>query len=78
MVSAFVNFVMTQSEKVCFSKGALKNAGAGRKSAVSLGQCPSTVRPMFPKLVFQVSKQQNCAQSDSELCSDKEIPLKML
>ena len=29
----------------------------------SLGQCPSTVRPAFPVLVFQLSKQQNRART---------------
>ena len=43
-----------------------------------LGQCLSTVQPVFPMLVFQLNKQQNHTQtiSSTVLGSDKEIPLR--
>ena len=53
---------------------------------VRLGRCPSTVQPVFPMFVFQLSKQQNRTRTTSsthdhtrnpsEPCSDKEIPLR--
>ena len=54
------------------------------KSA-GLGRCPSTVRPVFPVLVFQLSKQQNRTRTTSLIVlgtppnrtrTDKEIPLR--
>ena len=38
---------------------------AGRADSQLLGRCPSTVRCVFPMLVFQLSKQQNCTQTTS-------------
>ena len=32
---------------------------------LKLGRCPSTVRPVFPMLVFQISKQQNRTRTTS-------------
>ena len=44
-----------------FVPGTLSGSSQGRPTGPksSLGQCPSTVRPVFPVLVFQLSKQQN-------------------
>ena len=33
--------------------------GGGFEKSQAIGRCPSTVRPMFPMLVFHLSKQQN-------------------
>ena len=37
----------------------------GRFAGAFLGRCPSTVRPVFPVLVFQLSKQQNRTRTTS-------------
>ena len=37
------------------------------RRACLLGQCPSTVRPVFPVLVFQLSKQQNSTRTTSSI-----------
>ena len=55
-----------------------------KASNPQLGRCLSTVRPVFPVLVFQLSKQQNrtrttsstVLETPSEPYSDKEIPLR--
>ena len=37
----------------------------GGETYYTVGRCPSTVRPMSPALVFQLSKQQNCTWTTS-------------
>ena len=37
----------------------------GLKQFWSLGRCPSTVQPVFPVLVFQLSRQQNRTRTTS-------------
>ena len=69
MVVVYTLFSLDHTKSVSIVQRCLRK-GFGSKllcsaPSVEIGRCPGTVRPVFPVLVFQLSKQQNRTRATS-------------
>ena len=89
LVSAALNSCTTRAKKDVqhkFCNTREHTWTLGFEGHATLGRCPSTVRPVFPVLVFQLSKQQNRTRTTSSTVlgtppnrtRTKKLPLKDL